>query len=266
MKIKKSLLCALAFALTFATALTACNGGEKIDGAVDHGDGWVLMENGTFIVDCEGDMPVAETDEFDKSVWLQAKPKIIDVVIKDGVTNVATTAFANCEYLESVSIPSSVTAIGVNAFSDSMRLQSVTIPGSVKTIGASAFSCCRGLKTLVIEDGVEVIENAGFAACDSVTSVTLPATLKSVGAVGLGFTVLESLVLPDGLESLGDNALYNCRSLTEINVPASVKSLGVNVFPASIKTLRYGGTEEEWKALTEGVELGFSDAQILFGR
>ena len=70
-----------------------------------------------------------------------------DITIPEKITYNATeynvtsigSAFSNCEYLTSITIPNSVTSIGNCAFYGCSSLTSITIPNSVTSIGSSAF-------------------------------------------------------------------------------------------------------------------------------
>ena len=62
-----------------------------------------------------------------------------DVVIPDGVTSIAGTAFFNCTSLSSVTIPDSVTSIGDYAFDNCTSLTSIVIPNSVRKIDKYTF-------------------------------------------------------------------------------------------------------------------------------
>lgn len=92
-------------------------------------------------------------------------------------------------------------------------------------------------------------ENA-FFSCKSLTSITLPNSVKSIGMGS--FTYCESLskiTLPNSVKGIEGYAFYRCESLTEITIPNSVKSLGYDVFShcISLKTITYNGTREKWK-------------------
>ena len=115
-------------------------------------------------------------------------PEGYELTIPDGVTVVATNAFAGCQGLRSVKIPSSVTSIDSFAFMDCTGLKSVTISSAVTgggrgtfiglmpyipfmLIGDGAFSGCSGLVSVAIPSHViEIGENA-FDGCSGLTSV-----------------------------------------------------------------------------------------------
>lgn len=58
------------------------------------------------------------------------------------LTSVGDNAFAECEDIMSVAIPSGVTSIGRSAFYGCTSLTSVTVPYGVSTIGDGAFNSC----------------------------------------------------------------------------------------------------------------------------
>ena len=92
-------------------------------------------------------------------------------------------------------------------------------------------------------------ENA-FFSCKSLTSTTLPNSVKSIGMGS--FTYCESLTsitIPDSVKVIANMAFYHCSSLTEITIPNSVKTLGYEVFEncISLEAISYNGTRDKWK-------------------
>lgn len=107
----------------------------------------------------------AETGEAEVRWDAYREPSSIvipETVTEDGVTYTVTgisrTAFMNCTWLESV-----------------------TLPATIKRIGNKAFSGCSGLKELVLPDGIEVIGDFAFIDCTGLTELTVPATVTEIG-------------------------------------------------------------------------------------
>ena len=73
-----------------------------------------------------------------------------DVVIPDGVMYIGNGAFANCNFLDSITIPNSVVDIGDNAFLNCISLSSVTLSKNVREIGLQAFWGCNALMSVKI--------------------------------------------------------------------------------------------------------------------
>lgn len=129
---------------------------------------------------------------------------LTNVSISNSVTSIDISAFAGCSGLTSVSIPNSVTNIGNHAFAYCTNLTNVSIPNSVTKIGVSAFLDTNiynnssdgvfyvdkwicGYKgsnpsgELILEEGARGISNQAFRNCNTLTSVTIPNSVTSVG-------------------------------------------------------------------------------------
>ena len=74
-----------------------------------------------------------------------------------------------------------------------------------------------------------------FYACTTITHVTLPSSMVSVGKTAFGYddsrvtTRLSSVVLNEGLVSIGENA-FSCAVFERINLPSTLTSIGPYAF------------------------------------
>ena len=84
-----------------------------------------------------------------------------------------------------------VTEIPEEAFS-TCRLRRLILPDSLETIGIGAFGYNR-FEEIVIPDNVKTIEDGGFEYCSNLKTITLPASLVSIGASAFASTVLETV-------------------------------------------------------------------------
>jgi len=131
--------------------------------------------------------------------------------------------------------------IGDSAFAGS-ALASVIIPDSVTEIGYKAFNACSyyansGTVNLLTFLGVTTGDVSG---CHSLTSVTLPKWLTSVGRSAFsGNSVLETVIIPEGCSTLGENMFWGCVALTAITIPKSVTTIPSGAFKncTGLKTL-----------------------------
>ena len=77
---------------------------------------------------------------------------------------------------------------------------------------------------------VTSIGNA-FYDCSSLTSVTIPNSVTSIGENAFyGCSSLTSVTIPNSVTSIGNYAFYNCSSLTSVTIPNSVTSIGWEAF------------------------------------
>lgn len=84
-----------------------------------------------------------------------------------------------------------VTEIPEEAFS-TCRLRGLILPDSLETIGTGAFGYNR-FEEIVIPDNVKTIEDGGFEYCSKLKTITLPASLHSIGFSAFASTVLETV-------------------------------------------------------------------------
>lgn len=84
-----------------------------------------------------------------------------------------------------------VTKIPEEAFS-TCKLRGLILPDSLETIGIGAFGYNR-FEEIVIPDNVKTIEDGGFEYCSKLKTITLPASLVSIGASAFAGTVLETV-------------------------------------------------------------------------
>lgn len=166
---------------------------------------------------------------------------ILSVTIPTSVISIGNYAFDYCSGLISVTIPSSVTSIGAAAFSQCANLSSVVIPNSVTSIGAYAFSYCPKIisplynETLFVKlpesyqgcydisYGIKTIVGGAFDRCSSLTSVTIPNSVTSVGSGAFeNCNNLISVSLPDGINRIRSYTFSKCTSLASFTIPNSV--------------------------------------------
>lgn len=81
------------------------------------------------------------------------------------------------------------------------------------------------IKTVVIEEGITHIGDRAFQQMKTVTEVSLPYTLQSIGAFSFYQTSIRELSIPDNVISLGEQAFRNCAALTTLVIPEEVTEI-----------------------------------------
>ena len=122
----------------------------------------------------------------------------------------------------------------------------LVIPGKINDkkvtdIGAHAFQNCSSLTSITIPAGVKSIEMCAFYGCSSLTSITIPAGVKSIeDFVFYGCDSLTSIIVDKGnkyydsrdncnaiIETKSNKLIYGCKKTV---IPKSVTSIGARAF------------------------------------
>lgn len=139
------------------------------------------------------------------------------------------------------------------------QVETIYIGKDISCIGAETFSFFNSLKAVEFEEGsaLESVEAYAFANCPCLESISLPASVRSIGTAAfqdcsalslLSFgegasqleaisssvfsncTSLASMPLPSALKSIDSYAFDGCESLESITIPASVEKVGAGAF------------------------------------
>ena len=148
------------------------------------------------------------TPDTEKIVYLRAPENAVNVVVPDGVTEIAPDVFSECSRLESLVFPDSVKSLPHSVVSLCGKLRSVVLPSGIAAIPEGAFFGCRELKEIAIPEGVETIGVGAFVGCQKLEHVSLPVSLKTIAR----------------------GAFTNCYALKEVTIPASVTAIGEEAF------------------------------------
>ncbi len=86
-----------------------------------------------------------------------------------------------------------------------------------------------GIKEIAFNNGVTIIPDWAFAMQTNCASVSLPKSLKTIGASALEECAFTAIDLPEGLESIGDYAFFGSK-LTSLILPSTLTSIGNSAF------------------------------------
>lgn len=141
----------------------------------------------------------------------------------------------DCSYLKTIHIPSGVWVIGKNILNGATALETVTGGEGVKEAwGEGFFNNCPNLKSPVIlgniffrlpqnhegtykvPEHVTDIAGSAFSGCSSLTNITLPTALKTIGGYAFEYTGLTNVTIPENVTWIGEECFGHCSSLTRI--------------------------------------------------
>ncbi len=155
---------------------------------------------------------------------------LYSIVIPGTVKKVGKYAFANCDWLYSVTVEDGVELLDDCCFYDCYNLEVVDIAGSVKRIGVSAFEWDWDIEELTLRDGIEVIDESAFDSL-SVTSLYIPDSVTTIGAYAFENSwAITSVHISESLEVINEGVFYDCNELQSVTLPDSVVAVGKNAF------------------------------------
>lgn len=106
-----------------------------------------------------------------KTVAVRCSSGKSSATIADGVTNILSGAFHDCQSISTVSLPESVSVIGDESFSGCSSLETIKLPNAICTVGERQFYCCDALTTVEIPSNVTSVGDAAFWGCSALTNV-----------------------------------------------------------------------------------------------
>ena len=93
------------------------------------------------------------------------------------------------------------------------------------------FENCSSLTSITIPNSITSIGYSAFSGCSSLTSVTIPNSATSIEDYAFsGCSSLTSVTIPNSVTSIEDNAFNGCSSLTSVTIPNSFTSIGGSAF------------------------------------
>ena len=144
-------------------------------------------------------------------LWLvKASVALTEYEINAETVHIASSAFAGCGSLATITIPDSVTSIGSGAFDD-CSIETATITTTAITMAKTCLPMST-LKCIVIANG-EIIDDNAFS----------------------GYSGLTKVIIGNSISSIGRYAFYNCSSLTSVTIGSGVRSVGEHAFDGCYK-------------------------------
>ena len=150
---------------------------------------------------------------------------------------------------------------GKRLLKGNVELKEYTVRKGTRVICDGAFGgicasfACSSLTSLTLPSSLQSIGDSAFSYCNSLSSLTLPSSLQSIGDSAFSYcNSLSSLTLPSSLQSIGYRAFSGCKSLSSLTLPSSLQSIGGSAFfdcsslisltlPSSLQSIGYRAFE-----------------------
>ncbi len=151
---------------------------------------------------------------------------IKNVVLGDSVTLVDNTAFYGCTNLESVQLGNNIQEIKDGAFGNCSSLEEIVLPDSLVKVGNNVFKDCTNLQSITFPDSVTIMGGNVCNGCTSLTTADLGDGITVVPNYSFqGCTALSSVSFGENLNGIGMYAFQGCTSLQNITLPQNLTSI-----------------------------------------
>lgn len=154
-----------------------------------------------------------------------------EVVIPEGVRQIAIHAFEKKDFIRSVTLPSTMVQISASAFSACKGLQRVVFNEGLRVIGAYAFEWCTALEEIILPSTLTELHIGAFLRCESLTSVYIPSCVMTVPDYCFEYcTSLAAAVIAYGPIAVDRDAFSHCDALKFVRIPSSVRVVHAKAF------------------------------------
>ena len=168
---------------------------RQVAGSCGDNARWSYDDNGTLSITGTGGTDDYDLDDQDRP-WEQYIGNITTVSIGSGITYIGEDAFAQCSNLATINGGNDLTDVDECAFNDTPWLTAAEASTTVVYLGHVAYIGSGVSGDVTIADGIITIADGAFDFNSAITSVTIPATVTSIGVF----------------------AFRNCTTLTTVNV------------------------------------------------
>ena len=152
-----------------------------------------------------------------------------NIVIPDGVKELADSVFSGFTKIKTVTVPEGVKKIGRRCFENCTHMKNCYLPDSLEELGGYAFVDCHELKEVYLSDKIKSLGDSTFSECFALKDVRLPKKIKEIDSFTFkNCDAFSHIVIPDGVKSIGASAFVSCDNLEYLFIPASVTDITVD--------------------------------------
>jgi len=101
----------------------------------------------------------------------------------------------------------------------------------VVSIGNEALMGCSSLTSVTMPNSIKSIGENAFSGCSNLASITIPNSVSNIGYGAFsGCSSLASITIPDAITSIGASTFSGCSSLANIAISSNVTNIGNYAF------------------------------------
>ena len=179
----------------------------------------------------DGSIPDENTNQYTSPIPYTSSMIIRAIAIAEGMENSAVRTFYDIEQVEQITDEQGVIyTLNVTDFSYSVTGHTdelsaeITIPADingcpVKTIEGNTFNGRTSLTSITIPNSVTSIGEQSFYGCSGLTSIIIPSNVTSIGKWAFeACTNLASITISPNVTSIDESAFFGCYGLKDVKV------------------------------------------------
>lgn len=143
---------------------------------------------------------------------------ITGIKLPSSVTKIGDSCFSGCTGLSYITGLDSVTSIGNNAFYNCGKLTSISLP-SVISIGPWPFLECNAIKTIELSNCLRYLSDGAFTGLKSVEKIVLPYGVTDIPYMCFAdCDTLKTLIIPTSVKTIAQDSLANTFGNSVLNI------------------------------------------------
>lgn len=155
---------------------------------------------------------------------------VTEIVLPESLTELASSAFADCISLVTINIPFKITTIVSDAFNGCINLKNINCASKLKKIEWRAFYNCKRLSSFPFSDSIYSIGHEAFYGCFSLENVYLSKKIYQIESKAFyGCASIQNLTVPPNVHVIKEEAFALCDNLQSV----SIKSDDIEINPTA---------------------------------
>ncbi len=162
-------------------------------------------------------------------------PYISKVNIPEGIKVIKDSAMFGCLLNGVIRIPKSVEYFGLSNIFPSLYIDSIVVhkdnpyydsrDNCNAIIETATNTLIAGCKNSVIPYGIEHIAKNAFIGAEELKHITIPATVKSIGAEAFVKNRISEIEIPEGITTLEQYTFQYCENMQKVTLPQSLTTI-----------------------------------------
>lgn len=162
---------------------------------------------------------------------------LTSIIVPDGVTRIEDMAFYNCTAATEISVPSTLVYLGSDVFPQGMNTDMLYTYDNAYYLGNESDNyvilyktTAANISSVTINPATKIIAQRAFINCKSLTEISIPVGVISIGDYAFYGTSIERIDIPDTVKSIGEFAYSSIDNATVITLGDGLETVGAYAF------------------------------------